>query len=260
MNHIKIIFFDIDGTLVDPATGRIPDKTFEVLQKLRENGILLCIATGRSPMVIPDFGSFQFDAYCTYNGSLCYTPKEVIHSNPLSSADVGKVLENASAIGRPISVATKDRLAANGLDKDLSDYYLLADLVLTVADDFDTVSQGAVYQMMLGCRSEEHESILRGTAGAKIAVSWERAVDVIPVSSSKGVAIAKILKHFNLDASDAMAFGDSYNDLEMLQAVGTGVAMGNAAARLKEIADDVCGHVSEDGIYHYCIDHKLISR
>ena len=179
-------------------------------------------------------------------------------SEKLSSADVGKFLENASAIGRPISVATKDRLAANGLDKDLSDYYLLADLVLTVADDFDTVSQGAVYQMMLGCRPDDHEAILRGTAGAKIAVSWERAVDVIPVSSGKGAAITKILKYFNLNASDAMAFGNSYNDIEILQTVGTGVAMGKAAAWIKEIADDTCGSVSEDGIYHYCIDHGLI--
>ena len=55
-----------------------------------------------------------------------------------------------------------------------------------------------------------------------------------------------------------MAFGDGYNDQEMLQVVGTGVAMGNAPEPLKEIADDVCGPVSEDGIYHYCIRHGLI--
>lgn len=258
MHPTKIIFFDIDGTLVDSATGCIPDKTYEALRRLRENGILLCIATGRSPYVIPDFGDFQFDAYCTFNGSLCYTENKVIHSTPLSPADVEKVLENATAIGRPVSVATRDRMAANGIDKDLTDYYLLANLTLTVADDFDSVRHGNVYQMMLGCRPSDHKAILQGTTGVKIAVSWERAADVIPASSGKGTSIAKILKHFNLDASQAMAFGDGYNDMEMLQVVGTGIAMGNAPAPLKEIADDVCGHVSEDGIYHYCLDHGLI--
>ena len=258
MNPIKIIFFDIDGTLVDSAIGRIPAKTYEALNRLREKGILLCIATGRSPAVLPDFRGFRFDAYCTFNGSLCYTESKTIHSNPLSSKDVAKVLGNAASIGRPVSVATRNRMAANGIDKDLTDYYLLADLTLTIADDFDKVCQGEVYQMMLGCRPSDHDAILRGVTDAKIAVSWDRAADVIPVSSGKGGSIGKILAYFNLDASQALAFGDSYNDIEMLQSVGTGVAMGNAAARLKEIADDVCGNVSEDGIYHYCVEKGLI--
>ena len=258
MNPVKIIFFDIDGTLVDSATGRIPAKTYETLHRLRENGILLCIATGRSPYVIPKFENFQFDAYCTFNGSLCYTQDKQIHSTPLSARDVSIVLKNAAAISRPVAVATGEQMAANGIDQDLTDYYLLADLTLTVADDFDAVRQGDVYQMMLGCRPSDHAAILQGTTGAKIAVSWPRAADVIPVSSGKGTAIAKILKHFNQDASQAMAFGDGYNDQEMLQVVGTGVAMGNAPEPLKEIADDVCGPVSEDGIYHYCLRHGLI--
>lgn len=259
MDSTKIIFFDIDGTLVDHTTGRIPEKTYEALRKLRENGILLCIATGRSPYAIPDFGDFKFDAYCAFNGSLCYTENEIIHSNPLLPSDVARILENAAAIGRPVTVATRNHMAANGIDQDLADYYLLANLTLRVADDFDSVRQDNVYQMMLGCRPSDHEAILRGTTDAKIAVSWDRAVDVIPISSGKGTSIAKILTHFHLKASQAMAFGDSYNDLDMLQAVGTGVAMGNAAQQLKEIADDVCGHISEDGIYHYCISRGLIS-
>ena len=55
-----------------------------------------------------------------------------------------------------------------------------------------------------------------------------------------------------------MAFGDGNNDIEMLEAVGTGVAMANASPRLKEIAADICGHVADDGIYHYCMEHQLI--
>jgi hydroxymethylpyrimidine pyrophosphatase-like HAD family hydrolase len=67
-----------------------------------------------------------------------------------------------------------------------------------------------------------------------------------------------MLAYFHLDAYQALAFGDSYNDMEMLQTVGTGVAMGNAPEEIKAIADEVCGHVSEDGIYHYCVNHGLI--
>ena len=258
MNPVKIIFFDIDGTLVDPATGNIPEKTCEALNRLHENGILLCIATGRPSASFPDLKNLHFDAFCAFNGSLCYTETEIIHSNPLSPEDVQQILKNAAGIGRPVSVAVRSRLAANGIDADLADYYRLAGLNLTVADDFEAACEEPVYQIMLGCRKSDHEAIIRGTQDIKLAVSWDRAVDVIPASSGKGISLGKILAHFHLDASQALAFGDSYNDIEMLQLVGTGVAMGNAPEPVKSIADDVCGPVSEDGIYQYCVRQGLI--
>jgi len=258
MAPVKIIFFDIDGTLVNPQTGRISDKTHLALARLQERGIKICISTGRAPSLVPDFGPVKFDAYCTYNGSFCYAGSETLHSNPIAAADVAQVIRNAAGIGRPVSVATRKRLAANGWDPDLADYYRLADLTLTAAPDFDAACQEDVYQILVGCKTTDHAALLKNAHGVKIAVSWDRAVDVIPSSSGKGTAIAKILAHFGLDASQAMAFGDSQNDLEMLQTVGFGIAMGNATAQLKAVADDVCGAVSEDGIYHYCVDHGLI--
>ena len=258
MSAIKLIFFDIDGTLVDPKTRCISPKTRVALQRLHEAGILLCVATGRPSASLPDFTGLHFDSISAFNGALCYTSTEIIHSHPLSRRDVQTVIKNAAALGRPVSVAVKDRMAANGIDTDLADYYRLADLELTVSPDFENVCKEDIYQIMLGCRECDHAKILKGTTDAKIAISWDRAVDVISASSGKGAAITKILAHFKLDASQAMAFGDSYNDIDMLQSVGTGIAMGNAPAQLKAVADDVCGAVSEDGIYHYCIRQGLI--
>ena len=258
MSEIKIIFFDIDGTLLDHQTGCISPKIRETLTKLHEKGILLCVATGRPTASLPDLTGLPFDAFLTSNGALCYTKNQTIFKTPIDPKDVKQVLANADKLGRPVSVVVKDRMAANGIDQDLADYYQLAGLTLTVDDDFDAACREDVYQIMLGCRNDDHEPILRGTIGVKIAVSWERAVDVIPATGGKGASIQKVLEFFQLDASQALAFGDSYNDIEMLQAVGTGVAMGNAAEKLKTIADDICDSVSNDGIYRYCTEHKLI--
>ncbi|MBQ2953050.1 MAG: Cof-type HAD-IIB family hydrolase [Clostridia bacterium] len=258
MDSVKIIFFDIDGTLVDPESGMISDKTILALTRLKERGIKICISTGRAPSEVPDFGGLTFDAYCTYNGSLCYAGSEILHSNPIPSQDVAQVLKNAAGIGRPAAVATRSRLAANGWDPDLADYYRLAKLELTVAPDFDAACREDVYQILVGCRRDEHAALIREAQGVKIAVSWDRAVDVIPANSGKGIAIARVLAHFGLEASQAMAFGDSQNDLEMLRAVGVGVAMGNASPEAKSAADVICGPVSQDGIYHYCLELGLI--
>lgn len=258
MTPAKIAFFDIDGTLVDPSTGHIPDSALLALSRLKARGIKLCISTGRAPFELPDFGALRFDAFCAYNGSLCYTDRQIIHSNPIAPADVARVIRNAADIGRPVSVATRQRLAANGLDPDLADYYRLADLTLTVAPDFTEACQEDVYQILIGCREDEHPALIRDVQGVKIAVSWDRAVDVIPAASGKGTAILKVLDHFGLDAAQSIAFGDSQNDLDMLKTVGLGIAMGNATSQVKAIAGDVCGPVSEDGIYQYCINHGLI--
>ena len=258
MSDIRIIFFDIDGTLVDPATGCISPKTKEALIRLHQNGILLCVATGRPPASLPDLSDLPFSAFLTCNGGLCYTREELIFQNPMAFADVQKITENAAGLGRPVTVAVRQRLAANGWDQDLADYYRLAGLELTVAEDFEQVSRQPVYQIMLGCRLSDHEAILRGTEGVSITYSWDRASDVIPLGNGKDRAVAKILGYFGLSAQEAAAFGDGHNDIQMLRSVGTGVAMGNASEAVKSAANAVCAPVSEEGIYRYCIDHGLI--
>ena len=61
----------------------------------------------------------------------------------------------------------------------------------------------------------------------------------------------KGLEHLNIDKEHSYAFGDGLNDLEMIRYVGHGIAMKNAVDELKEIADEVIGHVDEQGLEEY---------
>lgn len=258
MLQTKIVFFDIDGTLIDMQAKKITPKMLETLHRLQDRGIKICIATGRSPMVLPKIDGIAFDAYLTFNGSLCYDRKGVIFSNPIPHKDVVRFIQNAAALGRPVCVSTRGRLAANGTDTDLTDYFFIANEPVPVADDFDAVCAEDIYQLMLGCRPKDYPALLDGAPGAKIAAWWDRAVDVIPAGGGKGISIEKMLAYYGLDKAEALAFGDGNNDREMLQAVGTGVAMENGSPELKALADEICGPVYEDGIYHYCADKGLI--
>ena len=104
MTKPKIIFFDIDGTLV-PLKEGIRPRTVEALQKLRQNGIKLCIATGRAPMEVPKFEGVTFDAFLTYNGSYCFTPERDVFKNLIPKADIALLRRNAEALGRPMALA-----------------------------------------------------------------------------------------------------------------------------------------------------------
>ena len=239
MDKIKIAFFDIDGTLIDMERKEISEKMLETLKDLQKNGIKICIATGRAPMAIPKFKGVEFDAFLAYNGSYCYDKDGMILDHCIPAEDVQRLIQNATKMHRPLALSTKDKIEANGRDKDLVDYFAIGKQIVVVSDDFETFSREKVYQIMMGCYKEQYAQALDGVKGAEITAWWDRAVDII-------------------DCSEAVAFGDGNNDLEMLKAVGHGIAMGNAPDELKEIAEEVCGHVADDGIYHYCKKHGLI--
>ena len=225
MPQTKIVFFDIDGTLIDMQTKQITPKTVEALHRLQDSGVKLCIATGRSPMVLPKIAEIQLDAYLTFNGSLCYDKQGVIFSNPIPHSDVLHFIRNAAALGRPVCVSTKARLAANGTDADLADYFAIANEPVNIAEDFDAVCHEDIYQLMLGCREKDYPALLDGFPGAKIAAWWDRAVDVIPASGGKGIGIEKLLADCGIDSADAQAIGHVTNARPNQQTGGTATAV-----------------------------------
>ena len=220
MHKPCIIFFDIDGTLIDMEKKRITERTLDALRRLQQNGILLAVATGRSPLIVPRFDGVEFDVFLTYNGSYCYDRRGDIFASPIPPQDVQTLIQNAAALGRPVSVAGRTQLLSNGTDDDLTAYYAIGGRAPVISDKFDDVSRGEVFQLLMGCRESDWPAILKGTSGAKIAAWWDRAVDIIPISGGKGAGIQKVLAYYGLTPEDAMAFGDGNNDIEMFQAVG----------------------------------------
>lgn len=258
MKNIKIAFFDIDGTLVDMQLKKMTEATRQTLLALKARGIRLCIASGRTPITVPKFPGIDFDAYITFNGAYCYDEKGTIAKCPIPHEDVLRVIDNASRLGKPVTVATRDRLGANGWEKNLADYFRIANLELNESPEFDDLVKDDVYQIMVGTTPGEYDALLENAPGAKIAAWWDRAVDVIPAAGGKGAGVKSVLEHFGLKAEEAIAFGDGNNDLEMLEAVGTSVAMGNGSQDLKNIAAYVARPCAEDGIYHFCKEQGLI--
>ena len=255
---IKMIFFDIDGTLIEMGKKQMTPRMEETLIRLKEKGILLCIATGRPLKEVPRFERVQFDAYLTFNGSYCCNQKEVIYANPILPEDVDQVLKNAAAHQRYAALATLHEMGANGKDANLEEYFAHANQVIEVAEDFDQLRQQPVYQMMISATPDEYGFFTSNTRNVTMT-SWStKAADIIPANGGKGAAVEKMLSYYGIRPDEAMAFGDGKNDIELLQTVGMGVAMGNASDEVKRHAKAVCRSVDQDGIYHYCMQQKLI--
>lgn len=73
--------------------------------------------------------------------------------------------------------------------------------------------------------------------------------ELINKAFNKGTAVMRLCEHLRMAREDAIAFGDSMNDLEMLQAAGLGVCMENGSPALKKAAGMICPSVTENGLY-----------
>ncbi len=245
---IKIIFFDIDGTLVKLGKNEITQKVKNTLIQLQKEGIKIFIATGRPSFEVPKFEGITFDGIISFNGSYCISNNTVIHQNVIDKEDVKIVIENASKLGHYVQISGKDRMLANGYEENLEKYFKLAKQDLYVSSDFDSLVNEDVYQMVVAVKEEEYEHILKDTKSLKIVSWWSEACDIIPKASGKANAIYKILEYYGYTIEESMAFGDGGNDKDMLEAVGMGIAMGNAIDEVKEIANYVCDTVDNDGV------------
>ena len=255
---IKIAFFDVDGTLLKMGHKELSERTRYALTALRQNGVKLCMATGRGYLSAPRFPGIDFDALLTFNGSYVKVGDEIIFKCPLDREDKLQILQNLKDMHRAAAISNEHFIITNGTDPDLEQYFRFGNEMLIIDKQFDERAREDIYQMMCSCREEEYGQILEGTHHTQITAWWDRAADIIPLECGKGNAVRSVLHHFGFTKEEAIAFGDGFNDIEMLEAVGTGVAMGNALDEVKARATDCCRSVDEEGIYHYCLEKHLI--
>ena len=255
---IKIAFFDIDGTLLKIGSKEPSAETLEALERLRQNNVLLCLATGRGYLSVPHFQGIEFDALLTFNGSYVKAGDKIIFKNPILKEDKNQIIQNLKKMNRAAAISNERFIVANGTDKDLEQYFAFGSEKMIIADNFEELCNEDIYQIMCACNRNEYEQILQGTTHSQITTWWDKAVDIIPADGGKGTAINAVLDHYGFTKDEAIAFGDGGNDIEMLEAVGTGIAMGNAHEKVKAKADVICRPVEEDGIYYYCLERGLL--
>lgn len=247
VTDIKIIFFDIDGTLTHHEDGSIPSSTRDAIGELLDRGIRVVAATGRPLSMCGEIRDLGIETFITANGGYGIHGEEVIFQSVLSPATVEAVSSFAMEIGHGLSFYT-DSLSMNGIEERRTMPALFETLGLK---DYPPVVEKMEEEVYLMCLFADDESIGRyhNRFPELTFRRWHPFIlNVLETDVSKSIAMKKVLHHFGLHPSEAMAFGDGGNDIDMLQLAGMGVAMGNAGAELKSVADFVTKPSGEDGV------------
>ncbi|WP_088104935.1 Cof-type HAD-IIB family hydrolase [Halalkalibacter urbisdiaboli] len=246
----KVVFFDIDGTLLNEEK-KLPISTKKAISDLQNQGVYVAIATGRAPFMFKELREeLGINTFVSFNGSYVVFEGEMVDHTPLTTKELIKLEQSAEKMAH--SMVFLDHLGATSNRKE--DPYV-AEGMGSLKLPYPTYEPNGyqskhIYQALLFC--EEHDELqYRNKHSHFDYIRWHQfSIDVIPSGGSKARGIQSLLKHLSLAPEHAYAFGDALNDLEMLEFVGTGIAMGNAMDEAKAAANYVTKAVDEDGIMH----------
>lgn len=249
----KIVFFDIDGTLVSFNTHTIPQSTLDAIKSVRSKGIKVWIATGRPMPFINNLGDLEYDGVISATGAHCQTMEgEVIFSQPVDKADVRRMIDHQHKTGMAVAYAGNKQAimtAPDGITETAREVFKLLDIELPELHDPEEALTYDVMEVIAFFAAEDAPymmgNVLKGCSDARWHPDF---VDCVTKGNNKASAIDKVIAHYGFDISETMAFGDGGNDIPMLQHVAIGVAMGNASDEVKKAADVVTSSVDDDGI------------
>lgn len=246
----KVVFFDVDGTLLSEIDRSIPLSTKEAIEKLIDRGIKVVIATGRPYNLCEEFKAMGIDMIISANGALIKCNDNVLHKSVLSTETVQDVSAFAELNGHGISYFT-EFFAMNGMGSD--DERVMKALKETLSltqypEKMSSLSE-EVYCICLYADDSETQKFLERFPRLRFECFHGYVMNVLEETEvSKAAAIKKVLEYLNISKSEAIAFGDGGNDIDMLEYVGLGIAMENGEEHLKQKADFVTKKASEGGI------------
>jgi Cof subfamily protein (haloacid dehalogenase superfamily) len=254
----KIVFFDIDGTLLD-HNKILPETTKKAIKLLKKNDVFVAIATGRAPFMFEGLrNELGIDSYVSFNGQFVVFEKEVIYENPLNETELNKLFQNAQTNNHPLVFMNERTMKASVKHHPFIETSMGSlNFPHPESDDTFFINR-RMYQSLLFCENPD-EQLYFSKCPQFDFIRWHPySVDVLPKGGSKAEGIKKMIERLGFELKDVYAFGDGLNDLEMLKAVGTGVSMGNGVPEAKEIADLITSDVSEDGIWNALKELQLI--
>ena len=255
-DQIKIVFFDIDETLIVKDKDYLPASVLPAIRGLKANGIIPAIATGRTPFSFPPkikalVAGAEMDMFVTMNGQYVRYQDQVLAQHPIAPAKIQRVVDFLAAHNidyafvsdECICVSAVNDKVRSAMDPLRTDYHI----------DKDYFTKHDVFQILPFYDQSQDELIARSGIldGLKVVRWHENSVDLFDQQGSKARGIDSAIRHFGLTMDNVMAFGDGLNDVEMLSTVGVGVAMGNAHEQLKALATHVTDHIEQDGIYNF---------
>lgn len=252
----SIICFDVDMTLLNHQTYSIPETALQAVERLRRDHII-ALATGRdmdNQLSFMHRDTIKPDAIIHMNGTKVTVGSQVVYDQLMPKEQRKELLNFAKAKNLTL-----------GLSIDGKDYYTNPAWVsyMDKTKWGNQITRDFADPDLLLSMPVRTLTYLGGEEGLELLMerfprlrfppfAGKSGADVIMENISKAEGLKTLCRYFDIPLSSTVAFGDSLNDVEIIQAAGLGIAMGNAVAEVKEAADYITLEIERDGILEAC--------
>ena len=267
----KLIFLDIDGTLTTPGSNEPPQSALKAISAAQAKGHKVFLCSGRNPGMLSPLLKYDFDGVIACAGGYITVGDEVIYDMPMTKEESELAIEKLHETGVFCTIECRDgafgdenlgaflesNAGADGKGNSEIERWrkaLASSLNIRPMGEYDGTP---AYKVVIMCLHPEQLQPAREALEDRYNFVIQEITDpahrcingeLINRKYDKGRGILRICEYLGVPVEDTIGFGDSMNDLEMIQTVGTSVCMDNGAEALKKISDIVCPAVEEDGM------------
>lgn len=262
---IRVIATDMDGTLLDPKGQLDLPRLEKILDKLDQRGIRFVIATGNEIHRMRQLLGHIAErvVLVVANGARIFENNELIQAQTWDDAMVDKALghfKGRECQDQFVVTAMNGGFVKTGTVFTELDKFMTPEMIeklyqrMQFVDEFDSSLFGGVLKMSMVVGEERLDSVLQEVndlfnGHVRAVSSGYGCIDILQDGIHKAWGLVELLKRWNLKPEQIMAFGDSENDIEMLELAGISYAMENAEESVKRVATKVAPANSQAGVY-----------
>lgn len=272
----KIIFLDIDGTLTKAGSNEPPESAMKAVRSAQKKGHYVFLCTGRNYDMLSPLLRFGFDGAIASSGGYIFCGDKVIYDCPMTEQQRASAMEVFRKNGVFRTVECKDgSYTDEGFKEFLRDNVqaggnsellrwreqIESDLNILPMQEY---RGQAVYKLVFMSTSmqqlEEPKAVLQKDFEFCIQDADSYGIingELVNRKFNKGKGIERVCEYLHISVNDTIGFGDSMNDWEMLETVGLSFCMENGSKKLKELADEICPSVEDNGIYQGFLKYGL---
>lgn len=272
----KVIFLDIDGTLTEPGNNVPPASALEAVKNAQEAGNYVFLCSGRNYAMLSPLLKYGFDGVVASAGGYIVCGDRVVFDCPMTEEQKNRAMGVLKENNIIRTVECMDgAYADDGFRKLMQERYgesrssefirwreqVEKNLCIYPMDRY---RNQPVYKFSLISPSmknlDQTRKLLEKDFLFCIQDESQGFVncELINRKFNKGTGVEHVCRYLNIPVSDSVGFGDSMNDKEMLETAGLSVCMGNGSQAVKELADEICPPVTEDGIWKTFQKHHLM--